>query len=260
MKNSILKKLAIFILASITLFWTTKKAFLQQEELSYPIAIQFFVADEEASAGDIIVKKEDKLQRADKPYDPDILGVVAENPIVSFGKETTGSKPIVVSGVSLVKVSAEKDPIRKGDFVTSSHKRGIGQKAHVSGFVLGQALEDLEKGEGMIKILVNPHEAFFEEKKEWREWTPWEAIGRIVTALERDVPSVLRYIFAMFLAAASFFVGFEAFVKNLREGIVVISINPLAKGSIRFAMFLNLIGIVIITLAGLSIALLVIIL
>jgi len=119
-------------------------------------------------------------------------------------------------------------------------------------------LEDFDGEEGLILVLVQPQEANFEVKQSWEKISLWEAIGRIVTALERDVPRVLRYVFAIILASGSFILGYRAFMRNLREGIRGISRNPLARHSIRLAMILNLIGIVIVTLAGLGLALFVI--
>jgi hypothetical protein len=47
-------------------------------------------------------------------------------------------------------------------------------------------------------------------------------------------------------------------MRTLREGVIGISRNPLAKRSIQTAMVLNLIGISILTLAGIGLALFVI--
>ncbi len=249
--------LLIFVILTIFLY---QEIVFAQGQFKSQTAIQFFVADEKTQPGDIIVKKEEKLVRADKPYDSDILGVVAFEPLLTIGKEAPGSLPIVISGITLVKVSGEKEAIKKGDYLTSSNQPGVAQKAVYPGFVIGKSLEDFEGKEGLIKVFINPHWASFEPEKSWQKLTFKEVVGRILSALERDVPAVLRYIFAILLASGSFIVGFRAFVRNLKEGIVGISRNPLAKNSIRLAMILNLIGIVVITLAGLGLALLVILL
>lgn len=269
-----MKKIFIFIFLPLFIFifsvnflsFSKKLAFAQEFFSFSQTATQFEVNDLEAGPGDIIVKKEGKLVRATRPYDGDIFGVVAFNPIITVGKDLPGSLPIVTHGVSLVKVSSDYEPIREGDYITSSDKAGVGRKAPYPGFVLGRAMEDFDKnrgteeGRGMINVFIYPHEATPEIQEAWQEMTFWEAVGRIISALERDVPNVLRYVFALFLAGGSFIVGFRSFTKNLKEGIIGISRNPLAKGSIRLAMILNLIGVVIITLAGLGLALFVILL
>ncbi len=254
-----MRKFFIFIFISLAVFLGTI-IFAEDDYFFSQTATQFEVSDENAMPGDVIVKKEGELLRSARPYDPDLFGVVAFNPVITIGKETPGSLPIVTFGVALVRVSANYEEIKEGDYITSSDKSGIARKAPYPGFVLGKALEGFDGEEGLINVLIHPHEAVFDIEDSWQEMTVWEAIGRIISALERDVPNVLRYIFALLLAGGSFIVGFRAFSRNLKEGITGISRNPLAKGSIRLAMILNLIGIVVITLAGLGIALFVILL
>jgi len=237
-----------------------KVIFAQESPFFSQTATQFKIADQAAEPGDVIIKKEGELIRASRPYDTDIFGVVAINPIITVGQDIPGSLPIITYGIALVKVSGTYEKIEEGDYLTSSNVPGVARKAPYPGFVVGRAMESFEGEQGLIKVLVHPHEAVFEAEESWQEMTFWEAIGRIISALEKDVPNVLRYIFALLLASGSFIVGFRTFAISLKEGITGISRNPLAKGSIRFSMILNLIGIVIITFAGLAIALFVILL
>ena len=249
----------LFILFSFLIFQIIfQKITFAQAPFFSQVAIYFKVEDKKAKPGDIISKKDEKLLRSDRPYDPDLFGVVATNPVVTIGKPEKDALPIVISGITLVRVNGIFEPIKRGDYITSSDKPGVGRKAPVPGHVIGKALEDFDGEEGLILVLVQPQEANFEVRQSWEKISLWEAIGRIVTALERDVPRVLRYVFAIILASGSFILGYRAFMGNLREGIRGISRNPLARHSIRLAMILNLIGIVIITLAGLSLALFVI--
>ncbi len=225
------------------------------------IATQFKVDDARVEPGDIISKKDGKLIRSSSPYDEDVFGVVATNPVAVVGREEAGSVPIVTSGVALVKVDSRQEEIKKGDFITSSNSAGVGQKAFYSGFVVGRALEDFDGGEGVIEVFVDPHEKdVIEDDVSWEEITFWEAIGRIIRAVERDIPQVLRYLLATILVAVSFAFGLYSFSRTLKDGIKGISRNPLAKGSIRFAMTLNLIGILVVTVAGLALALFIIML
>jgi len=250
------KKILIFLL--FFSFFLFQKLIFAQESFFSQFAIYFKVEDKKAEPGDIISKKGEKLVRSSQPYDSDLFGVVAKNPVVTMGKPEEGALPIVTSGITLVKVDGTYEKIKRGDYITSSDKPGVGRKAPVPGYVIGRALEDFEGKEGLILVLVHPQNAIFEQEKSWEKITFWEAVGRIITALERDVPKVLRYVFAMVLASASFILGYRAFMGNLREGIRGISRNPMARHSIRLAMILNLIGIVIVTLAGLGLALFVI--
>ncbi len=256
MKNS-LKITVAFLFGSLILipFGLTHS----QEEIFSQTAHQYKLS-EEVQVGDLIVENEGQLVRAAQRYDKNLFGVVVEKAIITFGKPEDDSYPLVTSGPALVRVNADYEEIEKGDYITSSENEGIGQKATASGFVIGRALESIAEGEDLIKVMVNPHEATIDAEENWEEITLWEAVGRIFTVIERDVPEVLRYVLAIILVIGSLTFGFKSFVKALREGVAGISRNPLAKGSIRFAMILNLVGILILTLAGLGLSILVILL
>ena len=220
------------------------------------IARNLEIDDPEAKVGDIISQTKDGLFRSNIPYDGNIIGVIGETPILVFGKPTTTTLPIVFSGETLVKSSNINGEIKIGDFITSSNKSGVGQKATQSGFVIGKSLEDFNQEEGLIKAEINI---------QYLNITPTEIsirgiFGKIEEQLGKpeNIPEVLRYIFALLLGGGSFFAGFFTFVSALRGGVEAVGRNPLAKSSIRLAMILNLIGIAILTLAGLGLALFVI--
>ncbi len=219
------------------------------------IARNLEVIDQEAEVGDIVSQTKEGIFRSQIPYDKNIIGVVGETPIIVFGKPTTKSLPIISFGETLTKVSNINGPIKKGDFITSSNKPGVGQKATQEGFVLGRALEDFNQKEGKILVFVQPQEFILPKKTGLSTM-----MEKLFTELKtpQNVPEVLRYLFALLLGGGSFIIGFFAFVKALREGIRAIGRNPLSKRSIRTAMILNLIGILILTVAGLGLALFVI--
>lgn len=222
------------------------------------IARNLEVVDSEARAGDIVSQAEEGLVRATFPYDENIIGVVAENPIMVFGKETTTTLKIISFGEALTKVSTISGEIKKGNFITSSDKPGIGQKVTESGFVVGQAMQDFNQEEGLMLIFVQPQKIIFPSQP-----PPSGIIAQILQFLPEfmipeTIPEVLRYIFALLVGGGSFIIGFFSFIKALKEGLTAIGRNPLAKRSIQTAMILNLIGIFILTLAGLALALFVI--
>jgi len=224
------------------------------------IAKNLKVIDEKAKVGDIVSQTKKGLVRSSVPYDKNIIGVVGENPIMIFNKPTTTTLPIITWGEALVRVSNENGKIKKGDYITSSNKPGVGQKATEDNFVVGKALEDFDGKEGMIPIFVEPKEIHLISQKEppFRGFFNSLFIKLSEVDLTQAIPKVLRYIFALFLAGISFLFGFSSFVKALREGIVGISRNPLARKSIITAMILNLIGISILMMAGLGLSLFVI--
>ncbi len=248
-------KISAIVFSGLLFLFLSASFAMALEETFSQVASEYEVADRAAEPGDILSKKDDGLFRSQKRYDEDIYGVVAINPVITIGKTDIEGLPVVSYGVTPVKVSNDYEEIRKGDYITSSPVPGVGQKAVYDGFVLGRALEDLEGEEGVIDVLVNPREAVIDPDESWEEITFWEAIGRIVSALERDVPQLLRYLFAFFLSIGVLLIGFRSFVRSLREGLAGISRNPLARNSIRFSMILNLIGIFLLTIAGLGLAL-----
>jgi len=222
-----------------------------------PIIAQYFeIEDPEVKVGDIVSLKNGKIVRSNTPYDENIVGVIGENPILVFGKPTEGKVSVVSYGKTLVRVTNQNGEIKKGDFITSSKKPGVAQKATESGFVLGRALENFNANEGLIPVFVDIQYLGISPERP----TFGGIIQDILSSLKisENIPEVLRYLLATILAGISFFLGFLFFVRSLREGIVGISRNPLAKRSIQTAMVLNLIGISILTLAGIGLALFVI--
>ena len=75
-----------------------------------------------------------------------------------------GKIPLAVVGVVPVKASAENGPIRPGDLLTTASTPGHAMRAepmtvngvtfYPSGVIIGKALEGLEKGTGVIRMLV----------------------------------------------------------------------------------------------------------
>lgn len=214
------------------------------------------ITDPEADYGDILSQVENEIVRSSSPYDERMIGVVGKESILMLGKELEGTKPVITFGETYVRVKDINGKIKKGDFITSSRIPGIGQKATESGFVLGKALEDLNSSEGLILVNVNIQYQMLNT-----EFSLRDVLGSLWNELKKgeNIPKVLRYLFALFLGAGSFFIGFFSIVKTLNRGIDAIGRNPLAKRSIQVAMLLNLSGILILTLAGLGLAIFVII-
>jgi hypothetical protein len=224
------------------------------DNLSF-IAKNLEIDDEQAEIGDIISQTEQGLVRSVLPYDENMIGVIAENPIIVFGKPNDQTKEIVSLGETMVKVTDINGEIKKGDFITSSEIAGKGQKADQSGFIIGRALENLNNNEDMIRVEINiQYQHALDGFSVSGVLAPiWKQLGT-----PENIPEVLRYIFALILAGGSFFAGFVAFIKSLRKGVESLGRNPLAKKSINTAILLNLAGILILTLAGLGLSLFVI--
>lgn len=225
-----------------------------QENILGPFAT-YYQVQESVEEGDIISLSKEGFKKSTLPYDPNLFGVIVKTPSFALGKPGPSTYPILSYGVALVKVSNKGGPIKRGDFITSSEIPGVGQKALGPGFVLGKALEDFNKKEGKIRVFVEIHHLSKGKQSElgkvWKSLI--EGLGR-----PENFPEVLRYLFALFLGGGSFFAGFFSFVRALQKATEAIGRNPLAKRMIQFTTILNLIGIIILTLAGLALALFVI--
>jgi hypothetical protein len=243
-----------FLLLCFLLLAISGNAFNQTNAAS--IGYYFELIDNEAEIGDIVAQTDEGIIRTDTPYDSNLFGVIGEPPVLGFYKPTPQTVPIITSGEALVKIIEADSIINKGDFITSSETTGKGQKATQSGFVLGKALENFNEEKGLLKIDVNVHYAHITPP----DMSPRALFSRIFKAMgePENIPEVLRYIFALLLGGGSFLLGFFAFIKALRKGLEAIGRNPLAKRSITTAMILNLTGIIVLSLAGLGLALFVI--
>ncbi len=249
-----IKKLKLFSLLISLQFLIFTGAVFAQDSLTFAKNLE--VTDPETETGDIISQTTEGLFRSSVPYDENIVGVVGEVPIMVFGEPSPTTLPIVYFGETLIKVSNINGEIEKGDLITSSEISGVGKKAIESGWVIGKALEPFNEEEGKIKVEIN---------MQYANITPPVVptgilFGRILEAMGRpeQIPEVLRYIFALILGGISFIFGFLSFVRTLHKGLEAMGRNPLVKNSIRWAMVLNLIGIIILTSAGLGLALFVI--
>jgi hypothetical protein len=99
-----------------------------------------------------------------------VAGVYSTKPSVlavgdhAIDDSRVGEVPVAMLGIVPTKVSAENGPIHVGDLLTTSGTPGYAMKAspvvvggvaiYPTGAILGKALEPLEQGKGVIKILV----------------------------------------------------------------------------------------------------------
>ena len=111
---------------------------------------------------------EGRIRLARKVADIAVFGIVSAEAGVILGEGSPGEDagaggdfwvPVAVAGLALAKVDASYGVIRPGDLLVSSATPGHAMKAPdvvVVGTVIGKALEPLESGTGLIKMLVMP--------------------------------------------------------------------------------------------------------
>lgn len=111
--------------------------------------------------GDVLaIGPDGKLVRASEAYQATVAGVYSANPGFVGGQPmeggSAGSIPLAVVGVVPVKVSAENGAIRPGDLLVASATPGHAMKGGANpplGTVIGKALDKLDLGVGVIKML-----------------------------------------------------------------------------------------------------------
>jgi hypothetical protein len=123
--------------------------------------------------GDVLVvsaKSPGTVEKSSRPYDQRLVGVYSTRPGV-LGADKAGTSrvdpdelPVAIVGIVPTKVSTENGPVQAGDLLTSSSTVGYAMKAspvrvgrakiYRPGTILGKALEPLEEGKGVIKVLV----------------------------------------------------------------------------------------------------------
>ncbi len=128
-------------------------------------AEEFDLVGDDGAPGTVMVITDDgSLAASDKPYDTRVAGVVSGagsfRPAVVMDRRDTGRPrvPVALVGKVYCFVDATTDPIRVGDLLTTSDRRGHAQRIvdgeRAFGAVLGKALAPLASGSGLIPVLV----------------------------------------------------------------------------------------------------------
>jgi hypothetical protein len=122
-----------------------------------PAGASLFSVGEAVEPGDLLkLDPEDpeQLTRAATAADPTVVGIVAAEVIDGDG---VFRAPVFGTGFAVVKVDAGYGAVLAGDLLTSSPTPGHAMVAinPVPGTIVGKALEPLDHGTGLIRILVN---------------------------------------------------------------------------------------------------------
>ena len=117
--------------------------------------------------GDLLVidvSSKRRLKLANTAYSTLVAGVYSTKPGVTASPHTMDDPalakevPMAVVGIVPVKVSAENGAIQVGDLLVSSGTAGHAMKgtarSKMLGAVIGKALEPLQKGKGVVQVLV----------------------------------------------------------------------------------------------------------
>jgi len=134
----------------------------------YQDLAEWVPATEQFSAGTVVVLDDttpNQVTSSNTSYDTRVAGVVSEQPGIALGEKSDTKVLVATTGRVRVKVDASKAPIRIGDLLVTSDVRGTamksepilisGRRMHAPGTLVGKALEPLEKGTGIILVLLS---------------------------------------------------------------------------------------------------------
>jgi len=190
------------------------------------------------------------------PYDPQVLGVVSRDAAIAIStNNTTNTVPVISNGTVYVLVSSQQGAIKKGDYLTTSTIPGVAVKAVDSGYVLGTALEAYSssnpKASQEIAIDLNLH--YFNTKP--------TLIGSLTDIFKyallptQNSPSAIyKYVVAAAVVLASLVLAFMTFGRTAAKGVEALGRNPAASKIIHLGIIFNVLIVVVIVLAGLTVA------
>jgi hypothetical protein len=129
-------------------------------------AEEFDIAEaEEVEPGTVMVlDQEGQLQKSKEAYDKKVAGVISGaggyKPAIILGRQCSqhNRMPVALVGKAYCKVDAQYAPIEVGALLTTSSTAGHAMKVDdpqkAFGAVLGKALRPLQRGRGLIPILI----------------------------------------------------------------------------------------------------------
>jgi len=195
-----------------------------------------------------------------KPYDSQVLGVVARDAaiVINSTGSTESGIPLISVGSVYMLVSTKDGAIKRGDLLTSSVTPGVGVKAVKSGYVLGSALEDDSNPDpqAIDKIAVDLNLHYFNSKSPFPG--SLSDIFKIALIPTKEGPSpIFKYIVAAAVILSSLLLGFLTFGRTAAKGVEALGRNPAASRIIYLGIVFNISVVVVIVLAGLTIAFLI---
>lgn len=189
-------------------------------------------------------------------YDPQVVGIVARDAAILLETDSKGV-PVISTGRVYILVSAKNGIIKKGDLLTSSTIAGVAVKADKDGYVLGTALENADPDPKRIdKIAADLNLHYFNSKPTFPG--SLSDILKLVLLPTKDAPSpIFKYIVAAGVVIASIILGFMSFGRTAAKGVEALGRNPSASKIIHLGIIFNIVIVVVIIAAGLTIGFLI---
>lgn len=239
------------------------------------IANTYIVSGDIAEFGDLISfdPTTQTFHLAQEVSDPNLFGVVVTNPAIVLRTSAKGV-PIVTSGEVYVQVTTINGSITAGDSITSSIVPGKGQKADSSApFIIGTALDSfpitststvavvststVDGGSIRVLLAIGPSPSSTEGSVGDGDATGNPTTLLNVLGVSTPLATLIKYALATLVVIGSVYVAFRNFGSNMKDSIISVGRNPLAKTSIQSMVVLNTVLIVLVSIAGLFIGLLI---
>ena len=241
------------------------------------IAKTYLISGSAAELGDLVSfdRTTQTFHLTQKVDDPNLFGVAVTNPIIVLRTSTEGV-PLVSFGEVYVQVTTVNGPISAGDYITSSFIPGKGQKADPSAsFIVGTALDSfptastntstvantstVDGGSIRVRLTIGPKALDAEGLVGTGNATggPGEGGPLNVLGVSTPLATLIKYALAALVVIGSISVAFRNFGSNMKDSIISVGRNPLAKTSIQSMVVLNTALIVFVSIAGLFIGLLI---
>ncbi len=232
---------------------------------SVDIAKTYLISGSTVVSGDIVSFNPETQQYSlsKRNSDKNLFGVVSLEPVFVLYKKDSNELPIVRTGEVRVNVITTNGPIVAGDYVTSSLVDGKGQRANNNDtYIIGVALESFPgvsakngtstmQGSvtgGSVRVLLSIGTI----KEAVATFSGKQTVNTGVT--EATVLNIVQYILAAFIAVGSLYIAFRNFGPNIKDGIISVGRNPLAKSSIQSMVILNAVLIILISVGGLLVS------
>ncbi|MGI8419444.1 MAG: hypothetical protein ACR2LN_02255 [Candidatus Levyibacteriota bacterium] len=205
--------------------------------------------------GSVVSNSANGIAASTIPYDPQVLGVVSRDAGIIMNNSNEDGVPIISEGTVYILVSGKEGAIKKGDLITTSLQPGVAVKALKDGYVLGTALEDYSDPKPGI-IVAEFNLSYFNAKPTLLG--SLSDIFKYVILPTKDSPApIYKYIVAGLVVIASFILAFFSFGRTAAKGVEALGRNPAASRIIHLGIIFNVAIVVVMVLAGLTVAFLI---
>lgn len=239
------------------------------------VAKTYLISGKTAEFGDLISfdRTTQTFHLAQEIGDPNLFGVVVTSPTIVLRTSTEGV-PLVNSGEVYMQVTTVNGPISAGDYITSSPIPGKGQKADPStSFIVGTALDSfpavstdtpatvststVDGSSIRVLLAIGPRSVDSEGSSGTGDATGDPTTSVDILGVSTPLATLIKYILAALVVTGSIYVAFRNFGSNMKDSIISVGRNPLAKTSIQSMVVLNTVLIVFVSIVGFFIGLLI---